>query len=317
MLPYLYRAVALVTALVAWPVLSGCSYEQGGSLNEYITDARIQRQDGDVDAALDLLREGIAEFPDSEALRFELAATLLAASPLSLFDLADAAEYVIEEPTQNIGVPADQSCAIPSTGVRGLEVFDPVGFPSFANIEASAVVLDSIGALITRTPDGDGFSTLERELRQVDLCRVVDRELAVLRPYGRDGILDALRADGLSDLQIGELLVTYAVSELTRNYYDLFTERIPSLNEGDNDVVTLYRVQEGNETYIGFCATNPFAFVAVTSTVRDPADAFLRATLAVELRAYLFGYPEATDELIIDAIEALISIQRELATCPE
>ncbi|MEL7361199.1 MAG: hypothetical protein AAFN13_03940, partial [Bacteroidota bacterium] len=145
----------------------------------------------------------------------------------------------------------------------------------------------------------------------------VNRERGVLRPYGRERIINALRDDGLSDLQIGELLVTYAVTELTRNYYDLFTERIPSLNEGENDVVTLYRVQEQDDTYIGFCATNPFAFVAVTSTVRDPADAFLRATLAVELRAFLFGYPEATEALIIDAVEALISIQRELATCPE
>ena len=319
MLPYLHRILVLGALLASLPILGGCSYAQGGSLDEYITAARNQRQDGDVDAALDLLREAIAEYPNSEALRFELAAALLAASPLSVFDLADAAEHVILEPTQDIGVPEDQSCAVPNRGVRAIEEFDPAGFSAFANIEASAVVLDSIGTLLTQTPDGQGFSTLERELRAVDLCEVVDRELAMLRPYGRDGILEALRVDGLTDLQIGELLVTYAVTQLTSNYYELFTERIPSLNEGENDVVTLYRVLENGsaDAYISFCATNPFAFVAVTSTARDPAEAFLRATLAVELRAYLFGYPEATDELIVDAIEALISIQRELATCAE
>ena len=149
MLPYLHRILVLGALLASLPILGGCSYDQGGARDEYITDARIQRQDGDVDAALDLLREAIAEYPNSEALRFELAAALLAASPLSVFDLADAAEHVILEPTRDIGVPEDQSCAVPNQGVRAIEVFDPVGFPSFANIEASAVVLDRSGSFAT------------------------------------------------------------------------------------------------------------------------------------------------------------------------
>lgn len=309
------RLARLGAVLLVLCTAVGCSFEQGGSLSEYLTDARIQRQSGNLDAALALLREAQQNFPESEEVRIELAAVLFEVSPVGVFDLADAAEHVIEEPLGSDPVPEDQFCAIPDEGIERFEPFDPTAFEGFASIEAAVTDLDEISGLLTRTPDGQAFSTLEGRLRALDLCTIVDREAEVLRPYDRAGILADLRDDGLSDLQIGDLLVTYAVTQLTSSYYDLFAVRIPSLNT-QSEVVSLHRVREDGDEYITYCSVNAFAFLGVASTVRDPAEAFLRATIAVELRAFLLGYPEATDELLIDVVQALISIQRELATCP-
>ena len=242
------RTAFAALALALVLPLAGCD-ETGLATDEVsiIGDAQVARQNGDFETAVRLLETALAANPQSAAVRTELGVTILARENLNLLDLDRLAQ------------------------------FDPTAVEGFPQIEASRTAIDSVLAIIT--------PVLPAALRTFDPCTTIAPDGSLV--YDRTAVTAQLRASGLTNAQIGQLLATNALARFLSAYLFVTTE-VPQQT-------SWYRLADGS---IGVCATDEAALLTQT---RGAVSTLGTALTSLDTRARSFGGSSDIVDLATDA----------------
>lgn len=272
-------ALATLAVAVLLP-LSGCD-ESGFAVDESsaISDAQIARQNGDYARAIAILENALAANPSSAPVRAEFGATLLERENLNLLDLDRISEFVVNgtggtavAPTVSRGGGA---CAFASDPTA--TPFDPTGVSGFPQINASQASIDSVLALIE--------PILPAALRTFSPCTTIGADGQLV--YDRTAATAQLRASGLTDAQISQLLATNALARFLDAYLFVTTE-VPQQT-------SWYRLADGG---IGVCADDEDALIDQTE---DAVSTLGTALLSLDTRARSFGGTTEIVDLALDA----------------
>ncbi len=273
-------AVALILPL------TGCDETSGTTTDAatVIADAQIARQNGDFDRAEELLRGALEQDAASAPIRSELAATLMARQGLNLLDLDRIAQFVIDG-TSGATAPAAAgrgTCTFSGTGTP----FDPTTVAGFPQITASRAQIEEAIALTA--------PLLPAGLTSFDACTAIAADGSLV--YDRAGATTQLRASGLTDAQISQLLANNALARFLSAYLTVST--------GLSQQTTWYRLPDGS---VGICADDTDALAEQT---RPAVERLGTAVLSLDTRARSFG--GATD-LVDAATDAFADIREGIA----
>lgn len=282
-----FRLALTTLAVAALLPLSGCD-ESGLAFDEaaVIADAQIARQSGDFGLAVELLQGALDRNPSSAPVRAEFAATLLQRDDLNLLDLDRIARFVVSDVA---------GAAAPPTAGRGgtcrfasdptATPFDPTSVEGFPEIEASQAAIDSVLALIE--------PVLPAALRTFSPCTTIGPDGRLV--YDHAGAAAGLRASGLSDAQISQLLATNALARFLDAYLFVTTE-VPQQT-------AWYRLADGG---IGVCVDDQDALIDQTE---GAVSTLGTALLSLDTRARGFG---GTTELVDLAVDAFGDLREAL-----
>ena len=274
--------VALLLPLAACDETGGTSAD----VETAVEDAVIARQSGDYDTAVRLLESAYEREPENATVRVELATTILKRDDIDLLDVDRIAQYVTDgvggEAAQPAASEARGACAVASDPTAS--EFDPTDLAGFDDLTAHAVSIRRALELIRPVmPDAlTGFS----------ICsNVVDGQLA----YDRDGAIAELRARGLSEARVAQVLAVNALANLIDAYLFVSTE-LP-------EQTTWYRLADGS---IAICAADE----AALRTEAEGAIANLgEAVLSLDARASILGADSAAADLVEMALDAFEEIR--------
>ena len=296
-------ALLVALALAAVPALTGCDEVAPTTTQDLLTDARIARQAGDLDTAIDLLERAHAADPADAVVRVELATTLFEKADLGISDLDQIATFLYEEGISgslNLPEPVADASAkggCPYADAPGSEPFDPRDLAEYSQYLDRTTVARRVRELLD--------PVITEELRPDDfLCNgVVDGALN----YDPDAALESLQAvdSRLTNDQIASALAVNAVAEVMDSYLFLAGEL-----EEETD---WYRLANGN---IGICP------VGVSETeLRDLAEESIadlgEALVSIDLRAHILGSSQVSTELVDIMLDAYDEVRDDLAPyCP-
>ena len=264
--------LALATLAVALILpLTGCDETSSTSsdVTATISDAQVARQNGDFDRAEALLRGALEQDTESAPVRTELAATLMARQGLNLLDLDRIAQFITDGTGGTAAAPRGDvskhsgTCAYASdpTATR----FDPTAVEGFPEISASRGAVDEALALLN--------PILPAELTTFNVCTSIGPDGQLV--YDRTAATAQLRASGMTDAQISQLLATNSLVRFLNAYLFVTTE------VGDT---TWYRLADGG---IGICAPN--SETPLAEQARPGVRMLGRAVLSLDTRARSFG----------------------------
>ena len=285
---------ALLALLVFTPTfLAACDQAAPGSdADTLLTDARIARQGGDIDTAIDLFEDAHALDPNNVIVRVELSSAYFERDDVDLFDLDRVALFLLEQE------PGDAAPAPPSVPNAGggtcsyaddptATAFDPRAMEGYPELLANRATVEQVLALLSFIiPD---------ELRAVSLCSgIADGELI----YEHEAALASMRASGLSDAQIASALAINAVARLLNAYFFLAEDIAP--------MTQWYRLTDGN---IGVCADDLDAIRAQSAEAISDLGEVLTS---LDLRGRALGGSTQTREILDHAIDAYETIADHL-----
>ncbi|MEL6615095.1 MAG: hypothetical protein AAFQ43_05125 [Bacteroidota bacterium] len=291
------RSFALLAALalLAVPTLTGCDEVAPVSADDLVTDARIARQAGDVDQAVDLLERAFAADAADAVVRVELASALFEQSDLGIADLDALASYLLDEANSGGVAPftpeASKGGSCPYESEPGAVPFDPRDLDEYGQYLERVSVARRVREILD--------PVITEELRPDDfLCTgIQDGELN----YDPDAALAALRAqdEDLSDTQIASALGANAVAEVIDTYV--------FLSEDLRDDAAWYRLSDGT---LGVC---PVGITEEDLRARaEPSVADLgEALLSIDLRGRLVE--TSATELVDVVIDAYEEVRDDLA----
>ncbi|HEX8386947.1 MAG TPA: tetratricopeptide repeat protein [Rubricoccaceae bacterium] len=276
-----FRTLAATLAVAVLLPLSGCD-ETGLALDEtsVIGDAQVARQNGDYATAVRLLEDALDRNPSSAPIRTELAATLLEREDLNLLDLDRISQFVVNGPATVAGQTASRggsTCAFANDPTA--TPFDPTDVGGFPEIEASQTAVDSVLALIA--------PVLPAALTTFSPCTTVGADGQLV--YDQASAAAQLRASGLTDAQISQLLATNALARFLDAYLFVTTE-VPQQ-------AAWYRLANGG---IGICVDDQDALIDQTE---EAVSTLGTALLSLDTRARSFGGTTELVELAIDAFD--------------
>ena len=276
----------LLAALVLLP-LSACD-ETGGAVSSdvevAVDDAVVARQSGDYDQAVAILEATLKTNPTSAPVRVELAATVMERDGIDLLDLDQIASFVTEEAGAQTAARSAARSACAFEADPGAVAFDPADAVDLPEILAKRGTIRRSLELLDEV--------LPAALTGFDICTsVVDGELV----YDRAAAAEALRAQDLSDDQIGRLLAVNALGRFLDAY--LF------VTEDVTAQTTWYRLSDGS---IGVCADDP---EALEDQAREAVDGIGQSILSLDLRAGAFARSSASSEIVTLAVDAFGEIR--------
>lgn len=284
-----FRLALATLALALILPLTGC--DESGSTSSDVTtivaDAQIARQNGDFDRAEALLRGALQQDASSAPVRSELAATLMARQGLNLLDLDRIATFIVDG-TGGIGATASTPAASAHSGSCGFATdptatpFDPTAVSGFPQIQASRADVDEALALLN--------PILPAELTTFNVCTSIGPDGGLV--YDRAAATTQLRASGMTDAQIGQLLATNALVRFLNAYLFVTTEV---------GGTTWYRLADGG---IGICADD--SDTSLAEQARPGVRMLGRAVLSLDTRARSFG---GSTELVGTASDAFGDIR--------
>jgi hypothetical protein len=272
-------ATLLVAALLP---LAGCD-ESGLATDEasVIGDAQVARQNGDYGTAVELLEEALERNPSSVPVRSELGATLLEREDLNLLDLDRISQFVVDGSSRSTVTTASAgrggTCVFANDPTA--TPFDPTGVEGFPDIMASQSAIDSVLALIE--------PVLPAALRTFSPCTTIGADGQLV--YDQTGAVAQLRATGMTDAQISQLLATNALARFLDAYLFVTTE-VPQ-------ETSWYRLADGS---VGVCATDEDALVEQTE---EAISTLGTALLSLDTRARAFGGTTDIVDLAVDAFD--------------
>ncbi len=295
-------ALLLVLASAVPATLSGCDTDASDP-GARLDDARIARQQGDLDAAVRLYEEALAAEPSNAVVRVELSATVLERAEVDLLDLDRVALFLSEAqaspppaPARPTGPPTADGlgASCPYAGDPAAVPFDPrevEGYPGLFTqreaIRAALAVLDGSGPV-------PGDAVIPASLRFADLCTGVEDGALV---YDHAAVLEEMRQTGLSADAIASALAVNAVGRLLDAYFFLV--------EDVAEQTTWYRLADGS---VGVCADDEEALRAqAEAAVGDVGEALA----SLDLRASIIGGDVAA-EFVQSALDAYESIEDDL-----
>lgn len=276
--------VAFATLLV----VSGCDDAIPTEPDDLLVDARIARQAGDVDAAVDLLERAHEADASDAVVRLELASTLFEQADLGVIDLDRIASYLLEEAGASAASPAPSASDAKAGGCAyaddpTAERFDPTEFEEYDQYLERASVARRVRELLD--------PVIADQLRPDDfLCTGIQDGALV---YDADAALAALRSvdPRITDEQIASALAVNAVAEVMDTYLFL-TEELEGRAEW-------YRLGDGS---IGVCPvgiTEEELRQLAEGSVADMGEALL----STDLRARLIGSSTELVDVVLDAYE--------------
>ena len=282
------RTATATLALAFLLPLAGCDETGANTTDEalVIADAQVASQRGDYAAAKRLLEGALDRNPTSAPVRAELATAVLASRHLNLLDLDRIAQFIANGvggiSTAAEAPAASRGAACPYATQAGARPFDPTEIADFPDVADSRAAIDSVRALVD--------PILPASLRSFDTCTTVgaDGRLA----YDRAAATAELRATGLSDAQIGQLLAANSLSRFLDAYLYVTTD-VPQQT-------TWYRLADGS---IGVCAEDE---AALRRQTEDSIETLGTAVLSLDVRTRSFG---GSSELIDLALDALADIR--------
>lgn len=281
----------LLAALVLLP-LTGCDETGGGASGDTaVQDAVIARQSGNFAAAETILRRELDRNPQSATVRAELATTILERERLTLLDIDRIARFITDTAGNPVATPASSAkgatCRYASE--PGATPFDPTDLASFPDIQAGREAIAEALALIE--------PVLPASLRTFDVCLTLapDGTLA----YDHAAAAAQLRASGLTDAAIGQLLAVNALARFLDAYLFVTTE-VPQQT-------AWYRLANGS---IGVCADDEDALVDDTE---EAVEQLGTALLSLDVRARAFVSGPSAGTLVATARDAVRDIRDGLA----
>lgn len=277
-----FRFATAALALVFLLPLTGCD-ESGLAIDEasVVSDAMIARQNGDYTTAVSLLNDALDRNPSSQRVRTELALTIMEREDLNLLDLDRISQFIIDG-TGAVTRPAAQTVSRGGSTCSfaddpGATEFDPTSLEGFPEIQASQSAIDSVLAIIT--------PVLPQSLRSFDACTTIGADGQLV--YDQAGAAAELRATGMADAQISQLLATNALARFLDSYLFVTTE-VPQQT-------TWFRLSDGS---IGVCAEDQDALLTQTE---EATETLGTALLSLDTRARSFGGATDLVDLAIDA----------------
>src|SRR5690606_11005007 len=239
------QRLSVPSLLAALLVVVGCNvldpvYDEEGSVQTLLENARYARANGDFDRAAELLEAAYAQEPENAEVRLELAGTLLQREDLNSIDLVgqvtDFMRRSLDGEAGHRGGSAD-SCSW--EGSEPTRPFDPGAFPEYGEILAARPVLNQVRDLLAG-PDGAFLPPALVALRPCDV--VMDGEAV----YDRDEILADLYATfGNDPNRVRTALMLNAVTLTLNGYANVF--------EQPDVPVSWFLVGEQEDAHLGFC----------------------------------------------------------------
>ena len=278
---------ALLLALLLLP-LAACD-ETGGISSDAeiaVQDAVIARQSGDYARAVLILEDAHARAPENAKVRVELATTLLERDGIDLLDIDRVSQFLSEGAgaTARTASAARSGAACVYASDPTAEAFELTAINGFADLVAEAATIDRTSDLLS--------TVIPAELSGFDLCsNVVDGALS----YDRAGALAALTAQGLTDVQVRQVLAVNALTQLLDAYLFVSTEVVQD--------VTWYRLGDGS---IAICADDP---AALRADAEGAVANFGEAVLSLDARASLLGNNAAAADLVDLAKDAFVELR--------
>lgn len=280
-----FRALLLASVLLP---LAACDETGGMSANveTAVEDAVIARQSGDYAAAVAILEDAYEREPDNAIVRVELATTILERDDVDLLDIDRIAQYV----TRGTGAATAEATASEARGTCAAASdptateFDPTAYAGYADLTANAASIARALSLLQ--------PVMPAAIAGFSICtNVVDGQLA----YDRDGAIAELRAQGLSEARVAQVLAVNALASLVDAYLFVSAE-LPAQT-------TWYRLADGSIT---ICADDEAALRAqAEAAVADLGE----AVLSLDARASVLGADSAAADLVDLALDAFEEIR--------
>ena len=290
-------------ALFAVPALTGCDESIPTTPEDLLADARIARQAGDINKAVDLLERAHARDARDAVVRVELSSALLAREDLGVDDLDRIASYLLDGAASGgLGVPSGsapeaKAGSCPYETAPGATPFDPRDLDEYEQYLDE----DNVSARVRELLD----PVITEQLRPADfLCNgITETASGAELNYDPDAALAAMRAadSRLTDELIASALAVNATNEAIAAYRFL-----------SNDLraqTAWYRLSDGN---LGVCP------VGVTEAeLRDLAEDAIadlgEALLSIDLRSRILGSGQVTTELVDIVLDAYDEVRDDLA----
>lgn len=284
-----FAALALAALLV--PALAGCDESIPTTPDDLLLDARIARQAGDIDTAVDLLERAHEADAADPIVRIELASALFDQVDLDVADLDRIAQTFFEEggTDEGLGVAAPFSASnekgggCPYASDPTAEPFDPTEFEEYGDYLENAQVARRVRELLD--------PVITDELRPDDfLCTGIEDGALV---YDADAALAALRGvdPEITDQQIASALAVNAVAE-TLDTYLFLTEEL-------EDRTAWYRLADGS---IGICPVG-ISEEELRALAEESIADMGEALLSVDLRGQIIGSSTDLVTAVLDAYE--------------
>lgn len=291
--------LALLALLVGAPsFLAACDQSSpADDANTLLTDARIARQGGDLDTAIELLEQAHDLDAASAEIRVELASAYFERDDVDLFDLDRVALFLLDQQPGD-GATGDEAEPAPTAAFKGgasctyaddpeAVPFDPREVDGYPELAANRATVERVLELLA--------VVIPEELRAMDLCTGIEDGALV---YEHEAALAAMRAFGLSDTQIASTLAINAVARLLNAYFFLAEDLAPQTQ--------WYRLPDQR---IGLCADDVEALRAQSQdAIRDLGEVLT----SLDLRDRTLGGNAATRDLIAHAIDAYEAVADHL-----
>jgi len=301
-----FRPLAGLLLALAF-VAAGCdSAATGGDL---LTDARIARQSGDLDRAIELYSDALRAEPDNAIVRTELAGTQLDRAGVDLLDLSSFVDFLTDAaPAATAAAPAADAargatCEYASQ--EGAVVIDPRDVVDFEEvfenrdiIQLAMDILQGEQVVLAGNPLPAGVAVIPDEITAFSVCTGIQDSEIVL---DRAGAVASMQALGLTNQQISAALAVDALSRFIDAYFYV-TVDLPQ-------ATTWYRLADGS---IGICADDP-------DQLRVDAEAAVqnlgRAIAGLDLRAHVLGAgpSDPVRQIVDEAVDAYTEVEDDLA----
>lgn len=287
------RSTRLLLAALLLP-LAACDETAplSASPDDAIEDASAARNSGDLDRAVTILESSLERNPDSAPLRSELASTVLQRADVNLLDLDRIASFLSEN---TLAAPAPTSafkggCAFADDPTA--TPFDPTGVEGFPELAASRAEVEYALSLVEPVVP----ASLRPGTSDAAFCGSIDdSQTPVAFNYDDAAAAAQLRAAGLTDAQIGQVLAVNALGRFMLAYLDV--------TEGLEQQTTWYRLEGGS---IGICADDE---EALEEQARTSVADVLESLFSLDLRAAQFSAGSAADDILDVVTEAFEDIR--------
>ena len=305
-----FETKACVMLVLLLALTAGCNvyeglYEEGESDNPEVLydDARIALQQNRPEEAVDHLRKALSFTPDSDVLlrkriQIKLASAVLQVQQINALSLSRIVDTFNGSSVNGdglaLGKSQSETCLFPQSHQR--QGFDPTEGIDVERLGATASqqVLDESLDLIARVFSGDE-TTANPTFRCDD--------------PGLDQDIAALQAQGLSNEEIAEALMDFAVAHSTGTYLDI-------VDAGGDDASFFYVTPPAGEDYIGICFSSEQTCNNTVGQTTANVNSLDCSTRVLEKRADLLG-STAAHELATLAREGYENMNTGLAnaTC--
>ncbi len=299
-LPVLLVALALT--------LAACD-QSASNPDDLLADARIARQAGDIDRAVELYEAAFRDDPTDPVLRIELAAALFEQADLGIANLDEITRTFSREvsggglvETSGSIFASQKAGACSYADDPGAETFDPREFDGYTEyLERAPVatrVLELLDPVIDDVVRPDDF-----------LCSGITDSGEL--DYDQDSALSALRATiraSDSDLTASQI-DDYVASALAINAVALVLETYGFLTEELNAETDWYRLSDGT---LGICP-RALGDAELRDLSEDAIADFGEALVSIDLRTEVLGAGDVSTELVGLVLDVYQEFRADLA----